>query len=259
MAAIPKCSHHLQERDGKMAAPERVVMHWTSLIVRTAILCVLAAAGGTGQAGADEGVTVTILGWGEVTDPAGDCRVTEHKGKVTIVVPGTPHNLNPTPKYNNVLAPRVLQEVEGDFSAQVKVNAFPRPKAGTSSTSQKISYVGAGILVWHDARNFIRCLRGARGEGDSVFVHSEAFRDGEYTPFGKAVRYTGIEDKSIYVRLVRRGTVFTVSRSLDGERWEELQSYTSETLPQKLRVGIAAINSTRKEFSPQFESLEIGR
>jgi regulation of enolase protein 1 (concanavalin A-like superfamily) len=228
------------------------------MFFRATLLGVLAVASGVSQTIADDGVIVTILGWGEVTDPAGDCRVTEHNGKVTIVVPGTHHNLNPTPKYNNVLAPRILQEVAGDFTAQVKVHAFPRPKARTSSTTQKISYVGAGLLVWQDDRNFIRVLRAGKGEGDSVFVHSEAYRDGKYVPFSQALRYTGMEDKSTYVRLVRRGRIFTTWRSFDGSQWEELQSHASDTLPTKLQVGVAALNSTIREFAPQFESLEIG-
>ena len=77
-------------------------------------------------------------------------------------------DLNPTAAFNNVLAPRVLRDVAGDFAAQVRVAAFERPKPKTSS-NKKHSYVGAGLLVWHDEKNFIRLLRAANGDSGLFF------------------------------------------------------------------------------------------
>src|SRR5262249_59238105 len=108
-------------------------------------------------AGAEEKKPKTIKGWGEVSDPAGDCKVSEEKGKLTLTIPGTLHDLNPD---HNMKAPRVLQEVEGDFRLQVQVEAFPQPEANTSSFD-KFSFVSGGLVVWQDEKNYIRAERAA--------------------------------------------------------------------------------------------------
>src|SRR5438309_1058286 len=65
-----------------------------------------------------------IKGWGKVTDPDGDCTFKEDKGKLTITVPAGFHGLHPKRAMN---APRVLREVEGDFTATVKVTCALKP------------------------------------------------------------------------------------------------------------------------------------
>src|SRR5262249_23997151 len=65
-----------------------------------------------------------IEGWGSVVDPDGDCTVKGEQGKLTMTVPNKLHNLNPAIASN---APRVLQEVAGDFTAFVKVTGEFKP------------------------------------------------------------------------------------------------------------------------------------
>ncbi len=50
----------------------------------------------------------------------------------------------------NFKAPRLLHTVEGDFSATVKV--LPFADAGPES------YLGAGLLLWHDQKHYVRFL-----------------------------------------------------------------------------------------------------
>lgn len=200
----------------------------------------------------------SIKGWGTVVDPAGDCKVVEKEGKVTITVPGTHHDLNPTPRFNNVLAPRVLQEVEGDFTVQVVVDAFPRPAASTASSKAGISFVAGGLLVWQDDKNFVRLLRAANGDRGSLFGHLEIYRDGKFIGDGYA-RITG--DKATYLKLTRTGKAFSFAVSADGKSWSDIRGRTTDLstidLPKKLQVGIAATNATTKEFAPQFEGFSV--
>jgi regulation of enolase protein 1 (concanavalin A-like superfamily) len=211
-----------------------------------------------GSAMAQDKKAQTIEGWGEVIDPAGDCQIVEKKGRVVITVPGTQHNLNPTPEYDNCLAPRVLQEVEGDFQVRVKVFAFPMPEANTSTTKQGHSYVAAGLLVWQDDKTFIRCLRAALGEREEVFVHVEAFVNGKYPARGyQTLKDRRMQDKDVYVQAERRGEDFTFSRSVDGKDWEAVVRLTNLDLAKKVRVGVAAINSTKVEVSPQFAEFKL--
>lgn len=199
-----------------------------------------------------------IKNWGTVVDPAGDCKVTEKDGKVTITVPKTHHDLNPTPNFNNVLAPRVLQVVEGDFTVEVKVDAFPRPEARTASSDAGISFVAAGLVVWQDEKNFVRLLRAANGDRGDLFGHLEVYRDGKFVGDGYA---RNIEEKATYLKLTREGDAFTFAVSADGKEWAEVKgrgnSIGEIDLPKKVKVGVAATNATTKEFAPVFEGFSL--
>src|SRR5262245_57498798 len=107
----------------------------------------------------DEKKPTEIKGWGTVIDPDGDCSITEDKGKVTIKVPGSHHDLY----VRKLNAPRVLREVEGDFVAQVKVTADWKPGARLPKVST-VPYNGAGLLVWDSEKHFVRWER-------SVMIH----------------------------------------------------------------------------------------
>ncbi len=143
----------------------------------------------------------TIPDWGEVVDPTGDCKVLGKAGIVTITVPGTQQNLNPLPGWNNLDAPRVLQDADGDFVIEVKVNKFERPKANTSSNKEKpASFVGGGLVLWQDGKNFVRYLRAANGERGDVFVAVEFHSQGTKSAAGGAKT----PDEDTYLRAERK-------------------------------------------------------
>lgn len=194
----------------------------------------------------------TIEGWGTVIDPDRDCKVKEDGGKVTITVPTTHHDLTYTDDGKKLNAPRILRDVKGDFRVQVKVRAFPLPQANTSS-SGKHSFVSSGLLVWHDDKNFLRFDRAAAG-GPFPFVWAEHFEDGKSVTH-KLVR-AGADDTLL--RVVRTGDKLTLSFSGDGENWTEVFAEDVK-LPEKLKIGVLAINTTTTEFAPILEEFKVER
>src|SRR5262245_56616033 len=96
--------------------------HLIPMLGLSACLCLVTAR-------ADDKKPREIKGWGEATDPDGECKIEEKKGKLTIKVPGSLHDLFPGQKdeKKRFNAPRVLREVEGDFVAYVKVTADWKP------------------------------------------------------------------------------------------------------------------------------------
>lgn len=194
-----------------------------------------------------------IKGWGEITDPDGDCRVAEDKGDLTITVPKTHHDLTYTEKYTKLNGPRVLQPVEGDFTLEVKVRAFP-PPGNVASSGGQYSFVSAGLLIWQDEKNFIRMERAAVGNSDTPFVWIERFADGK----ASVQKMKRLSDKATGLRVVRKGNQFAFLYDEDGEgkTWVEAHSGEIE-MPAKLDVGVATINSTVREFPVRLTGLKL--
>ncbi len=186
-------------------------------------------------------------------DPADDCKFQLEKGKVTITVPGTWHDLTYTSAYSNLNAPRVLREIEGDFRLQARVDAFPLPEAGASSGGD-FSFTSSGLLVWEDDKNFIRMDRAAVGGFPIPFVWVEQFADGK----SASRQQHPIPDEPAYLRLERKGDwiTFSVAEDAKGTKWVEIHE-VKVALPKRLLVGVLAINTTKKELVAKLEGLEL--
>ena len=193
-----------------------------------------------------------IVGWGTVVDPARDCGFAADATGLTITVPGGHHNLNPTPEYQNVNAPRVLQKAGGDFSIEVRVAAFPMPDPNTANAGPH-SYFGAGLVLWEDGKNFIRFMRAAHGESKRTWASIEYFVDGSSLVF---LNYD-IAVGATWLRIVRSADDFRFWFSEDGNDWTEMSPQPVVRLGKKLDVGVAAVNSTVKPFTPRFDQFKF--
>jgi class 3 adenylate cyclase/tetratricopeptide (TPR) repeat protein len=101
----------------------------------------------------------------------------------------------------NLSAPRLLQEISGDFSMEVKMKASP----------DNLPLVG-GILVWVDQNDFIRFEKGMHLENE---ISLSASIHGEYDCFGRG----RLSSDVLYLRLERMGNNFSAYCSGDGENW----------------------------------------
>lgn len=83
-------------------------------------------------------------GWDWI-DPNSDSiyNLTDNPGFLRITVSGSNHDL-----YQNLNAPRMLQEVKGDFTVVTKVTIYPLE-----------NYQAAGLLYWQDENNYVRLER----------------------------------------------------------------------------------------------------
>lgn len=194
-----------------------------------------------------------ITGWGIATDPAGDCRFAVADQKLTITVPGTHHDLNPAAAFrSNMLAPRVLKRMDGNFAVHVTVDPLEHPKPNSSSSGgeSRFSYVGAGLLIWKDQRNFARFERAVNGDSRNVFLQVEVFIDGEVVYRRGEV----CEDKPVKLRIERTESSYTFSRSEDGKDWTRI-ARLPVPLTGPVQAGVMAINATTAGFAPVFSDL----
>jgi regulation of enolase protein 1 (concanavalin A-like superfamily) len=207
---------------------------------------------------AEERKTETLKGWGQIIDPDSDCLFREAKGKLEVTVPGTAHDLNGGFQQYN--APRVLQEVEGDFILQVKVSGDFKP-GDTASAPGRYAFNGAGLILWESEKNYIRLERNiwVTPEGKTfcfppLFEH---WKDGQYMKTNpEHTEEPFFKDRFTYLRLERRGDKIQAAVSHEGREWMSLKAITVE-LPKKVRVGVAAINTSKRPFTVEFEELKL--
>jgi hypothetical protein len=221
-------------------------------------LLALAATVLTAAASADDKKPQVIEGFGTVTDPDGDSTVKAEKGKLIVIVPKTQHDLRPPQSMN---APRILQEVEGDFSVTVKVTTGELNPGEKSTRRGGHPFIGAGLLLWQDEKNFLRLERNAwRGNQSKCYCHPPLIQhcqDGKYQNHSPGTSDASFfQGDSTYLMLDRRGDNIVAAYSHDGEEWSVASEMTIK-FDKKVRLGVAASNTGNKPFQVEFEQFKL--
>ena len=197
----------------------------------------------------------TVSGWGAMIDPDGDCSFLVQNQSVTIQIPGTAHGLSA--ELSRMNAPRILQDIRGDFAIEVQVAGAFAP--GGAAVAGRTAYNGAGLVLWLDEANYIRLERAVlvRNAKARHYVNFEQRIDSRLARFGRPEDYDFDENKPCYLRLERKGVqVLGAIRQSKQEAWHQLGA---KTVPRSdsLKVGVAAINASDKPFGPQFSELRL--
>jgi len=200
---------------------------------------------------------LTLRGWGAAIDPDGDCRFAVDRNRLTITVPGTDHGLGFERGQMN--APRVLQEIEGDFIVQVRVSGN-FPKGAKSVVSGRRPFFGAGILLYQNDKTYVRLERAELNLDGTQYHYAnwELRRDGEWVRAGDAQDGAIDPAAPAWLRVERRGDRVYGYYSADGVIWTALDPIPVN-LPAKVRVGVAAGHNTSTAYSPSFEGLQLYR
>lgn len=212
-----------------------------------------------------------VEGWGTSMDPDGDCKITLEAGKLKFVLPGVYHDFWPEKdKKGKVNAPRILQEVEGNFRIEVKVAGGIRPEKGTmiAGLLSGVAFQSGCLLIWQDDQNFMRFdFSGVSGsKGNKAFFYLQSFKNGKRAVDAdskKAVNIfkEGQIDTEGWLRLERRGNkVFPAFSQDGGKNWLELPSKSiSCELGEKVKVGVGAVNNTTKPFTAELEGFRLSK
>jgi regulation of enolase protein 1 (concanavalin A-like superfamily) len=194
-----------------------------------------------------------VPGWGELVDPDRDCEMTVEKDKLRITVLGTPHDFSA--ELNRMNAPHTLLQVQGDFIIDVKVCGQLQPGSRGTIRGRK-PYQGLGLLVFKDRGSYLRLDRGAVNQGSYVshYANFESRKDG-----ARHDSLPGIlsDTQDIHLRVARRGSAFHALVSRDGIQWQGLPRPIVMDLPDQLRVGVLAINSSDQPLQGTFEAFEV--
>ncbi len=203
--------------------------------------------------------SLAIPGWGTATDIGGDCTFRSEAGKLLVTVPGKVHDLSGNyPHWIGRKAPRILQEMDGDFEVQVRVRGAFDP-GNEPAIPRHSAFNGAGLLLWDKETNYLRLESNVWKRSDGVpYSYNPLF---EYWKDNRVVISSPGQDpwiggEGVYHKLVRKSDIVTAFFSRNGTVWIEMRSGKVE-FPKKIQVGIAAINTSKKPFTVEFSEFKL--
>ena len=184
----------------------------------------------------------TPLGeWGTVENPVG-AGIFKTEGN-TLSIAVAPKNADYNIQYR-MTAPRVLREVEGDFTLEAVI--APTPKKNWSSADLLITagpdfYLRVG--VGNDGKLLLHDLYAERGWTVGL-PNRGVVRD-----LTKPIRF----------RLQRRGWFLTIAHRQEGGEWVEFYPLNLRAWPAKIRAGVVALNTSDEPFTAVFSDITLTR
>ena len=195
-----------------------------------------------------------FAGWGALVDPDGDCAAKVENGRLMFTIVGR-HDVSDDAQ-GIMNAPRVLQEIEGDFVALVKVGGEFKP-AGPSTFDIHLPYNGGGLFIWQDEKNYVRLERAAVEVNGQIveYLNLQQQKAGHIETNRFELR---LKRERAQLRLERRNGRLYASATYDHQVWQGYPPLEAE-LPGKLQIGVAAISTSAAPFTPEFSEFEIYR
>jgi regulation of enolase protein 1 (concanavalin A-like superfamily) len=198
-----------------------------------------------------------IPGWGTITDPGLDSNISAEGGRLTISVPGGRHDLwfggtDAATKFN---APRVWQELEGDFVVTVKViNDW-------SSVNKRGTYVAAGLLLWDSENQYLRHERNrmwsSRSETPLMSSYLAPLYDKDQRRgYFLAQQGQHFATPHTWLRLDRVGNEIRAFVCHDDKTWNTTGNFSTD-FPAKIKIGVHVVAVTDDGFQAHFEQLKI--
>jgi len=179
-------------------------------------------------------------------NPNADCfySLTDNYGYLRINVPDSDHDLDVSGGNQN--APRILQEISGDFVVETKlVFTFTA------------SFQSAGILLWSNSSYFTVLERGYTDAYPKHFVRARAASTTEAYGGWAELGKTLFEDNILKLKVERRVNLFIFSYAKNDSIWTELAS-ESMPLSKLLSVGLfVVVQGNDNPFYADFDFFRI--
>ena len=199
-----------------------------------------------------------IKGWGKKEDPAGGTTIELQDTTLVMTTPAAYVDNYPPGKVN---APRVMQEVSGDFVVEVRVTHLDPSQTDSvlkSLGSFPTAYHAGALIVRTNEKNFIRFEKGSKNTKGKRATTCEL----QVWENDKRMFYVpeDIEDVVVHLRLERQGDLLLSSFSKDdGKNWKELPKYTLDTLKDTVSVGVSLTSNTDPGCTVKFQDFKVAK
>ncbi|MBY0457206.1 MAG: hypothetical protein K2V38_07705 [Gemmataceae bacterium] len=196
--------------------------------------------------------------YGRAEDPDKDCAFQMAGDKLHIRLPIEPHNsFNWKPGWGN--SPRATHEIEGDFTATVRVE-FPLRSAEERDAKTGGTRFASGGLIAGEPDEAVSLLRVEELANGAVIERFHRMRrwiaqngaNGE----GGSRALAGNPPAAAFLRLARAGPKVKTAISRDGKDWTEFAA-VEVGWKDKVRVGVIAENTFRDPFEVTFDEYTL--
>jgi regulation of enolase protein 1 (concanavalin A-like superfamily) len=188
--------------------------------------------------------------YGTWSDPDKDSRYTLKEGELRISLPAENRHLGVIRQGATNNAPRVLREVEGNFTAVVRV-ACPTPKRVPKGFWPSCS---GGLLAWESHQKYMviqYCSGNVNGNTEAIWSNHISEAENLMT-----VQGFGEPTKTAFVRLKREGDKVTPGWSLDGKKWKDFKE-AKVNWGAKVKVGLVAENCLEVPVEITFDQYSL--
>ncbi|QDT66360.1 DUF1349 domain-containing protein [Calycomorphotria hydatis] len=203
-----------------------------------------------------------LAGWGELIDPAGDATAKLDGDKLKLTASTGIRSLwyGSSDMKNRFTAPRVLQDVRGDFVMEVQVMGDFEGENYYLNGEDKGMSRAAGLVVYESDQHYLRWERNRFRPKANGFAYSWTApiydRESKRISKWRSTRDDVFTSKTTWLRIERTGQTFTTSMSNDGENWIHENSLVTQ-FPEKVQVGVIALNRSSATFESEFENLVV--
>jgi hypothetical protein len=179
-------------------------------------------------------------------------------GATTIELPGGAALVN-APQYKLYNAPAALVQVKGDFIAAAQVtNSFdPGSDVITlpNDKKAKMTFQGAGILLWQDEKNFVRLEKCKGSGGGLTLTHRilvEVYKGGKEA----AISYMNVPEVPVQLLLIRKGGSIQFLFGLPPKGAVVFRELAVD-FQDEVFVGVSATNLSKRPFQARIEDFRL--
>lgn len=226
----------------------------TRTFMGLSLALVLSAASVAAPVPAEDDLTKLTRAYGTWVDRDKDCKFKLTGGGLKVLLPASDHMIDKSFVGATNNAPRALREVEGDFTAVVRV-VIPIPDRDPKPSWQ---YWSGGLLAWESDEEYFGvrfCGGRVNGEREAIWGHYAtadkhiAMISGLGAPTGKG-----------FVRLKREGKKITAGWSRDGKAWKDFDSSPQDVAwGAKVKVGVVAENNLGVPVEVAFDQYSLSQ
>ena len=190
--------------------------------------------------------------WGEVSDPVGAGSARVDGDALTLTAAGTIADFWNTRQ----TSPRVMREVEGDFTAEVTAHPAFDPGPAWDRHNPNAIFQSAGLLVDAGSERWIRWEQALEKNPGVPSVREETFRSGRNAVFARQTKEWDPK-KPVRLRLSRHGDLFTTAWNQEDGAWVESPAQRNLGWPRKVRAGLLIVNTCARPLLVRFTDFKI--
>lgn len=193
--------------------------------------------------------------WGKLINPLGVGSLDASLEKDQIRVTASAYPIDYGDSFLERYAPRMMQQVTGDFTAEVTVAPQFSASPSWSGNAGDILQASGLVLEAGQSNNLklATILHGGKLQ-NHIRAYISRSADFEYTD---SENNSFDAKKTVTLRITRHGDEFTTAWKQEGLDWQENSSQFCRQWPKSLHVGLYVTNLCVKPFSAIFSNFEI--